>query len=356
MATQIVPISAAVTVVQPEVLEKARALALQVVIDPAKPETVTAIGASAQQTAAAVSEQLLAHVRVKDAGDAGSLLGQLALKCKAVDPKHLKEGWRGTLSHVPLLGAMVAHSAAVFEGYSGLLKEVEGIAAKLETTHSTLLGDNRSLTTLYDSNLATFQQLQIWIEVCRIKRDEMDETLIPQAKQKVGQDPLAAQRLADIEATRERLDKHMHDLELTAAVRLQNAPKIRIIQSGNSQLADKLQSSVLNTIPLWKDNLALIITQQRQKEAANLEDQVDDTTNALLRSSADMLHEGAVQIAKQGNRGVVDVDTLKFTQDKLLATITETQEIAANGTKEREAARLQLTAMQEELKQKLAKA
>ncbi len=341
----------------PELMQKAAELAQQIVLDPTKPETITSLGAGPQRASAAISDQLLSHVQVKDAGQAGNLLMQLSVKCRSVDTNQLAPNWRSKASHMPVFGKLFTAAQASFEGYQHTLAELENITRQLTAARATILKDVDFLGTLYQQNLQIYKDLQLWVQVGRLKRDELDTKTIPQARTdaSASADPLHAQKLADLLGMRERLDKHIHDLELTAMIRLQNAPKIRIVQAGDIKLADKLQSSVLNTIPLWKDNLALSITQNRQKEAAELEDQIDDTTNALLRSSADMLHENAVMIARQANRDIADIETLKHTQQQLLATIDDTQRIAEEGFKRRESTRAEMVRMQEELKQKLSR-
>jgi uncharacterized protein YaaN involved in tellurite resistance len=334
--------------------ERAIDIAKSLDLDPARPETITNLGAQSQQQAAAISQQLLNHVKVKDAGEAGSLLLQLSTKCKAVDVTRLQPSWRSRLSHAPVIGGLFGSVQNLLGGYESTISQLGTIRDQLQTAQRSLLGDVKSLNTLYEQNLTIYRELQVWIEAGKMKLAELDSTDIPQAKAAVtDNDGFTAQKLSDLQAMRERLDKRIHDLELTAMVRLQNAPKIRIIQSGDVQLAEKLQSSVLNTLPLWMDNLALAVTQIRQKEAAELEDKVDDTTNALLKSSADMLHQNTTMIAKQASRGVVDIETLKYSQKQILDTIADTQKIMEAGRASRDVARASLSSMKNELGQTL---
>ncbi len=335
-----------------DLMAKAKQLAMTTIVDPKKPETVTAIGAVSQQKSAEISNELIGHVKNKDAGEAGKLLGTMNLKCKGIDVSKLaKSKSGGLMSKIPGLG----HFFDVLTSYESTLGDLDNIATQLTTAKDTLLVDVKSLSTLYDQNLTIYRELQVWIEVCRIKGAELDQQ-IAEAKAKAGTDALAAQGVADLTSARQRLDKHMNDLELTATVRLQFAPKVRIVQAGDIVLADKLSSSVLNTIPIWKDNIALAIAQNRQKEAADLEDAVDDTTNALLKQGADMLHQNSVQIAKQAQRGVVDVETLKYTTDQLIKTLDETAQIAADGEKARAASRVEMEKMNTDLGNRLVKA
>lgn len=339
--------------VNSEIQTKAIELARTLVLDPKRPETVQAVGAAAQQKSAAVSDQLLANTRNKDTGQAGLLLGTLAVKCKGVDVSRLQPGWRSNMAHLPFVGSLFTKVQAEAESYTGTLAELDKIAGQLNTAAGTILTDVQLLNQLFDQNLVIYNELQVASVALGIKLQELDNGAIPTAKTRAAEGPLQAQELADLNAHRERVDRRKHDLELTAAIRLQEAPSIRIVQTGDLKLADKLKSGVLNTIPIWKDNLALAITLVRQKTAADLMDSVDDTTNALLKSNADVLHSSAVQIAKSANRGVVDIETLKYTQGQLLATIDETQKIADEGVKARESARVELESMRAGLQAKL---
>lgn len=335
----------------PDMALKAAQLAATTVVDPRRPETVTAIGASAQQKSAAISDELIGHVKNKNAGEAGKLLGQMSLKCRGIDVSKLSKSKAGVLSHVPFLSKVFDVAVA----YESTLGDLDGIATKLTTAKETLISDIHSMSTLYDQNLVIYRELMLWQEVVRIKIRDFDKQ-ITDGKAVAGADPLAAQGIADLTSTRGRLDKHLNDLELTATIRLQFAPKVRIVQAGDVMLADKLASSVLNTIPIWKDNIALAIAQSRQKEAADLQDAVDDTTNAMLRQGADMLHATSVQIAKQAQRGIADVSTLQYATDQLIATLDETAKIAEEGEKARIASRGEMEKMNSTLTTRLTKA
>lgn len=331
---------------------KAIQLAKQTSIDYRHPELISTIGAEDQQKSAAISNELLKHVQVKDTGESGKLLGMLANQCKSVDVTHLKPNLRSKITHALHLEKVTS----LLGGYQDTVGQLDAIKAKLEGARTTLLLDVASLNTLYEQNLEIYHSLKMWVRVCQIKMVDMDKQ-IAQLTSNVNPTssamPPNAQELYDLKSARDRLDKHLHDLELTAMIRLQNAPKIRIVQAGDIVLADKLQSSVVNTMSIWKDNLALAIAQVRQKEALEMENRVDDATNQMLRDSADLLHQNTTGIAKTSERGVVDIETLQYTQKQLLATIDETERIAADGRKAREEARKTLITMQSDLQAKL---
>jgi uncharacterized protein YaaN involved in tellurite resistance len=320
---------------------RATELAKQTTIDIMHPELISNIGAEDQQKSTAISNELLKHVQIKDTGESSKLLGVLATQCKSIDVHKLKPSLQGKITHALHLDRAVSFLG----GYQDTVGQLDAIKAKLETARTTLLTDVALLNLLYEQNLEIFHSLKVWQRVCEIKLAEVDK--------QITNLPADSDKLYDLKSARDRLDRHLHDLELTAMIRQQNSPKIRIVQAGDMVLADKIQSSVVNTISIWKDNLALAIAQMRQKEALEMENRMDDTTNQLLKEGADKLHQNTTGIARAAQRGVVDIETLEYTQKQLLATIDETNQIAVDGRKNREAARTQLVAMQAELQAKL---
>ena len=343
MATPLANTMATPTAVAMAVTGVARTLADQIRLDPADPSSVAEIGAAAQRRSAEVSDKLLDRVTIADAGHVGALLGELAVKCKSVDVRRLQPNWRDGLTRMPMVGNLFSRVLDAVEKHLDTAKELEAISGRLMAARDVLLQDAKQLDALFEQNQSIHRELTAWIDAGRLKLADLDDRI-------ARPDPAVdAQSHRDLVALRERLDRHLHGLELTATIRLQNAPKIRIVQSGNLNLAEKLQSGVLNTVPLWKENLALAITQVRQAQAVALQKQVDDTTNSLLRASADLLHKNSVDIAKANSRGIVDVATLQHTQDKLLATIGEVRRITEQVAADRAAARIHIQQMATQL-------
>jgi uncharacterized protein YaaN involved in tellurite resistance len=334
-----------------DIAQKAADLARQTILDPTKPETVANLGAASQARAGDVANKLLEKVQIKDAGNAGQLLGTLTRSLKSVDVKKLsgKEP-----SHLPFgLGKLVDAVQTRVVGYQETLTQIDTLVGQLNGARTTILGDVDFLSDLYDMNLSIYHELQTWIEVAKIKLEELDRQIIPTAESTAGSDPLAAQRISDLKAHRQRLDKKKNDLELTKMLRLQNAPKIRLIQAGNISLAEQLQSSVVNGVPLFKDNLSLAIVQGRQKAGAQIQQDFTDGLNDLIKQGADMLHDNSVQIATQAQRGIIDFATLQHQQEQLLRTIDDVAKIAEDGAKNRETVRQGLTQMESDLQKKL---
>lgn len=338
-----------------DLARRAQDLARQTMLDPNKPDSVSNLGASSQAKAGQVAEQLLAKVQVKDAGAAGALLSSLTKKLRSVDVKKLSEH---SPSKLPFgLSKLVDGIQTWMTGYQGTLTQIDELVTQLSTARQSIVNDVEFLGKLYDQNLALYHELQTWIEVGKIKRLELDEDVIPAAvaKAAASSNPLDSQTVSDLRAHRARLDKRIYDLELTKMARLQNAPKIRLIQGGDASLAEQLQSSVVNGVPLFKENLSMAIVLSRQKEAAQLQQDFSDGFNELVRQGADMMHDNSVMIATQAQRGIVDFETLKHSQEQLIRTVEDVAKIAEDGQKNRETVRQGLTEMEVDLKQRLLK-
>lgn len=352
MATTDVALAQSAAVGTPEFDREVDELYRSIVLDPRNPQAVSNVGLDAQKSATALSDSFLGKVKVQDSGEAGKLLSEVAIKCKAVNLDSGTPSWRSNLSKLPGIGGLFNSVQHRVEGSHSVLDELADLVKRLETAKNMMLRDIQDMDTMYDQNLEIYRKIRVIQAALTKKRNEMDATTIPEMKAKAEQsnDTLQGQMLADLMEVRNRLDKRIHDLELTAMVRMQFAPSIRMVQAGNRQLAEKLQSSILTTIPLWKDGIAMALFQERQKGALESQTAVDDATNALLLANAQRLHQNSVQVAHAANRAVVDVETLKSAQENILAAIKETQAIAVEGAQKRVTARQELVKMEEEMK------
>jgi uncharacterized protein YaaN involved in tellurite resistance len=208
---------------------------------------------------------------------------------------------------------------------------------------------------LFEKNLEYLGNLNYFIMAGNLKLKEINEKVIPemQAKVKETNDPVDAQKLNDLIQMANRFEKKIHDLKLSRMVSLQTAPQIRLIQNNNQVLVEKIQSSILNTIPLWKNQIVIAISLIKQKNALAVQKEVTDTTNTLLQKNAEMLKTGSVDLARETERGVVDIETLKKVNVELIATIDETLNIQKEGRLKRQQAEAELVTIEKELKQKL---
>lgn len=211
------------------------------------------------------------------------------------------------------------------------------------------------LDKLFSTNRDYYDALNIYIAAGELKVEEINNDIIPQLRQKAetSGSQMDVQEVNDMLQFVDRLEKRTHDLKLSRQITMQSAPQIRLIQNTNQALVEKIQSSVLTAIPLWKNQVAIALTLLRQRHAMEAQKQVSQTTNDLLLKNADMLKENTIETAKENERGLVDIDTLKQTQEKLMSTIEETIQIQSDGRKKRNEAEKELISMEEELKNKM---
>ena len=219
-----------------------------------------------------------------------------------------------------------------------------------------LLQDNEMLDKLYDENLNYFKALNVYIAGAELKVQELDTEIIPQARKEAHDstdNALIVQKVNDLESYKNRLEKRAHDLRLARQLTIQQAPQIRLIQNTNQELAEKIQTSINTAIPLWKNQVAIALTLLKQKDALTSQRIVSETTNDLLRKNSEMLKASTIEAATENERGLVDIETLKLTQQNLVDTIQETMRIQAEGRQKRQQDEVELSKMEEEIKEKL---
>ena len=232
---------------------------------------------------------------------------------------------------------------------------VDRISGELEKHKITLLKDVAVMDQMYERNLQYFKELTMYILAGKQKLAEARSTTLHElrAKAEASNLPEDAQAANDFENKCVRFEKKLHDLELTRMISLQTAPQIRMIQNNDTALVEKIQTSVLNTIPLWKNQMVLTLGIENSRRAMEAQRQVTDMTNALLQKNADMLHMASVETAKESERGIVDMETLKHTNEQLISTLDEVLQIQTDGAKKRQEAEAELRRLEGELKQKL---
>lgn len=330
---------------------KAKQLATQIPVGDY--ESILTYGATAQNELTKFSHQMLDHVQKKDIGPVGDILSDLMKKLNEINPEDLnqkeKKGIRKLFSKVN------RSLQEVMSRYQKLSTQVDRIGIQLEHSKRGLVEDVRMLDKLYDQNKNYFKALNIYIAAAELKLDEIVSTTIPALRQKAEQsnDQMAFQEVHDMTQFVDRLEKRIYDLQLSRQITIQSAPQIRMIQQTNQTLAEKIQSSIMTSIPLWKNQIAIALTLNRQQKAVSAQRQVTATTNELLLKNSEMLKVNSIETAKENERGIVEIDTLKKTQENLLSTIEETLQIQADGRMKRKAAELEIARMEEELKNRL---
>ncbi|MCP3738999.1 toxic anion resistance protein [Rossellomorea sp. BNER] len=331
--------------------EKARELSKQ--IDYKDYESILKYGSAAQNQLSSFSHSMLDHVQKKDVGPVGEILNDLMKRLQQMNPDELNTEKKGLFKRV--FSRVSSSINEILSKYQKVGAQVDRIAVKLEHSKKILLEDIKLLEGLYDKNKAYFQALNIYIAAAEIKQHEIQTSILPKLRQKAEEasDDMAYQEVNDTMQFLDRLEKRIHDLKLSRQMSIQTAPQIRLIQNTNQALTEKIQSSILTAIPLWKNQIAIALTLFHQKKAVEAQKQVSQTTNELLLKNSQMLKTNSIETAKENERGIIDIETLKKTQENLISTIEETLNIQREGREKRLAAEKELVTMEEDLKQKL---
>ncbi|WP_081979042.1 toxic anion resistance protein [Heyndrickxia ginsengihumi] len=329
-----------------------KALELSKQIDPADHQAVILYGTQAQSKLLQFSHSMLDHVQQKDIGEIGDILNELMHKLEQVNPEELQAEKRAFFTYVRKNFEFCSRTTIQISKTSA---QIDRITVKLDMSKKTLLEDIQLLEQLYEKNKDYFHALNIYIAAGELKIEELHSKTIPELRRKAetSGDQMAFQEVNDMIQFTDRLEKRLHDLKLSRQITIQSAPQIRLIQHTNQTLAEKIQSSIMTSIPLWKNQIAIALTLLRQRHAVEAQKQVTKTTNDLLLKNAEMLKANTVETAQENERGLVDIETLKKTQEHLIATLEETIRIQQDGRAKRYQAEQELATMENELKQKL---
>lgn len=321
-------------------------------IDITESNTVLQYGSSAQKKVSDFSETALQNVRTKDLGEIGTLLSDLVVELKDYDANEPQEK-KGFFANLFDKGQ---DSVTKFKAkYDKAETNVDKVANMLEDHQITLLKDIALLDELYARNQQNTKELTMYIlagkkRVAEIKANELP-ALVEKAK-KSGL-PEDAQVANDLEQACVRFEKKLYDLELTRQISIQMAPQIRLVQNNDTMMTEKIQSTLVNTIPLWKNQIVLSLGIAHSKQAMEAQREVTDMTNTLLKKNAETLHQATVDTAKESERGIVDIETLQHTNEQLIATLEEVQQIQKDGREKRAQAEQELVKIENELTNKL---
>ena len=321
-------------------------------IDVTDTNLVFVYGASAQQQIASFSDSALKSVQTKDLGEIGNMITGLVTELKGFAVEDEDKGGGGLFG---LFKRPVDKLATIKIRYDSAEVNVNKIISALETHQIQLLKDIATLDQLYEQNLRYFKELSMYIEAGRLRIAEVRAADLAAARTKAQQSglPEDAQAANDLAAKIDRFEKKIYDLELTRNISVQMAPQIRLLQNSNQVMAEKIQSSLVNTIPLWKSQMVMAMGISHTQSAMEAQREVSDFTNELLRKNATMLHQATVETAKESERGIVDIETLKMTNQKLIQTMDEVLDIQAQGKQKRAEAERELAQIERELKAKL---
>ncbi|MBX9975260.1 toxic anion resistance protein [Cytobacillus firmus] len=340
-----------IDVIPEENREKAYQLAKQ--IDPANHQAMISYGTPAQSKLLTFSHTMLEHVQKKDVGEVGTIINDLMKKFNDVNPDELKPEKSSFFAR--MFGKISGSVQEVLSKYQKTGAQIDRISVKLERSKNALLSDIVMLDKLYENNKEYFHALNVYIAAGELKLEELHEKTIPELKKKAEEsnDQMKFQEVNDMMQFADRLDKRLYDLKLSREITIQSAPQIRLIQNTNQALVEKIQSSIMTAIPLWKNQVAIALTLLRQRHAVEAQKKVSKTTNDLLLKNAEMLKMNTIETARENERGLVDIETLKKTQENLISTLEETLRIQEEGRHKRRQAEHDLANMENDLRQKL---
>ena len=320
-------------------------------IDLTNNNMVLLYGAAAQKNIANFSDTALDSIRTKDTGEIGTMLTNLVVELKTFNADIPEEkGMRGFFSKgKKSIDKMKA-------SYSKVETNIDTISKSLKTHQTQLLKDVAMLDKMYEMNKGYFKELSLYIAAGEKKLEETRTEVLPelQLKAKTTNDSMDAQQVNDMLNMYDRFEKKLYDLKLTRQISLQMAPQIRMIQNNNTLLVEKIQTSIVNTIPLWKSQIVLALGISHSQNAMKAQREVTDLTNQMLKKNADTLKMGTIDVAKESERGLIDIETLKYTNQSLISTFDEVMKIQDDGREKRKQAETELKQIESELKDKLS--
>ncbi len=335
--------------------DQRRIAALLAEIDMADSNSILFFGIKAQEQLTSISDSMLEGVRSKDTGPAGEALNEMVIVLRGFNVDELNPNQQGFFSR---LFNRAKPLAKLIQQYETVRNQIDTISNALERHKTRLLTDVASLDRLYDANLDYFHALELYIAAGQEKLRQLDQATIPALQQDANttQAVIKAQELRDLRSARDDLERRVHDLRLTRQVTMQSLPSIRLVQENDKGLVNKINSTMVNTIPLWRQQLAQAITIYRSGQAAETVKAATDLTNELLAANAENLKQANAEVRKQIERGVFDIETVKKANATLIATIEESLQIADEGRHRRQEAAVQLQSCEAELRKTLAAA
>ena len=317
-------------------------------IDLTNSSVILQYGAGTQKKMADFSETALENVKTKDLGEIGDLLSGVVKELKDFDEEEEK-GFLGIFKKTS------NKITAMKSKYAKAETNINQICKVLENHQVQLLKDIAILDKMYEVNLTYFKELSMYILAGKKKLQEIRTTKLPELLNKAQRDglPEDAQAARDLDSMCNRFEKKIHDLELTRTISIQTAPQIRLVQGNDTLMVEKIQSTIVNTIPLWKSQMVLALGVEHSAQAAAAQREVTDMTNQLLRKNAEKLKMATIETAKESERGIVDIETLKMTNESLISTLDEVMHIQQEGRQKRWEAEQEMLRLEGELKQKL---
>ena len=319
-------------------------------IDVTDTEQVLNYGSNAQKNISEFTEAALSTVKTKDIGEVGDMLSSLVVQLKGLE---FDENEKSFFKRI--FKKSKNKIASLVTDYEKAETNVDAIVEQLENHEVVLMKDISLMDKMYEKNEEYLKELTMYIIAGKLKIEDLRNNELKELQEKAEKSGLAedAQAASDFANLIGRFEKQIYDLELTRTISIQSAPQIRMIQNNDSLMIEKIRTSINNTIPLWKNQMVLALTMFHSESAMKAQNEVNEVTNELLRKNAEKLHQGTVGIAAASERGIIDLETLQKTNQELIATLDEVRQIQDNGRASRAAAEVELSKIEDELKQKL---
>ncbi len=332
--------------------ERRRIDEIKTSIDFTDTQTTVQYGTGVQRNMTEFADSILQNVRSKDGGQAGELLSELVIEIKSLDTSQFTDD---IFSRIPVLKNATRSIKKLKERFSKAEVQIDRIEAELEKERMNMLKDIGVFDMMYQENIKCFRELELYIVAGRERIAEIREETLPKlrAEATASGNPMDAQLVSDFEDTVDRFEKKIYDLELSRTISIQSAPQIKLIQNNDRVLVDKIQTAVLNTIPIWKSQFIIAMGLSNQQKVLKMQREITDTTNSMLIKNAELLKSNTIETANEANRGIVDLETLQAVNQNLISTIEETIKIQKDGREKRKTAETELTRIENELKQKL---
>ncbi|ASU36566.1 toxic anion resistance protein [Mucilaginibacter xinganensis] len=317
-------------------------------IDPKDVNSILNYGTEVQSSMEKYSNTFLTSVRTYNAGEVGGLINELLTELNYIDVDELNQNaFTSFISHIPFVKKLVFDAKKLFQKYDTVINNIDKITNKIKAGRINSIKDNASLQTMFDSNVSYIHQMEELIISGQLKLTELNEQL---AQMDANPSAYNDYEIADMRDFTNRLDKRLADLKVVRFIMLQSLAQIRVVQNNNTSIAEKAQSIVSTTIPVWKNQLTIAVALNRQKENVEMQKKISDTTNTILQKNAELLKQNSIDVARENEKTVVSLDTLKKTTASLIETLTEVKRIHEEGTQNRKTLNTELQTLETELK------
>lgn len=333
--------------------EKVKYSALSKSLDPADVNSILNYGVEAQNSMEKYSNDFLTSVRTYNSGEVGGLINELLTELNYIDVDELNQSkFTSFVSRIPFLKNFVVDVKKLFQKYDVVVNNIDKITNKVKAGRLNSIKDNSSLQTMFDNNVGYIQQMEELIISGQLKFEELSVRL---AEMEGRPADFQDYEIADLRDFVSRLDKRLADMKIVRFIMLQSLAQIRVVQNNNTSIAEKAQSIISTTIPVWKNQLTLAVALQRQKANVEMQKKISDTTNTILQKNADMLKQNSIDVARENEKTVVSIDTLKKTTQSLIETLSEVKKIHEEGEKSRRVLDGELKTLESELKKNVTR-